>query len=240
MSAHRLSEYAPAFPTCATPQRNGFGDDHFADLLDAAHQHLAAPIVLVWKGLPAHKSAKMHALIADRPWLRAHRLHGYAPELNPVENMWSSLTVNAAWLTSPGRADDLHCVAKAVLTDAIPAHHRLRIPRHQRTGTILTLTPKLSSRGCSQSPRHGGRRAATTGFGEVNHARLRPRAGSVKWNPVVPSLQGRTDGANRWSPISVGRHRSACSLPVSRRAGRAGSARRCCSECCPCRPSWWW
>ncbi|PRY20393.1 hypothetical protein CLV70_124109, partial [Pseudosporangium ferrugineum] len=27
-------------------------------------------------------------------------------------------------------------------TDAVPAHPRLRIPRHQRTGTALTLTPK--------------------------------------------------------------------------------------------------
>jgi putative transposase len=29
----------------------------------------------------------MRALIAVRPWLRVHRLPGYAPELNPVENM---------------------------------------------------------------------------------------------------------------------------------------------------------
>ncbi|MFC4067004.1 transposase [Actinoplanes subglobosus] len=69
----------------------GFGDDHSAALLDAAHQQLRAPIVLVRNGLTAHKSAKTRALIAARPWLRVYRLPGYAPELNPVENMWSSL-----------------------------------------------------------------------------------------------------------------------------------------------------
>lgn len=89
----------------------GFGENHFADLLDAAHQHLDAPIVLVWDGLPAHKSAKMRALIAARPWLRVYRFPGYAPELNPVENMWSSLKHGMANL-APCRVDDLLRIAK--------------------------------------------------------------------------------------------------------------------------------
>ena len=89
----------------------GFGEDHFADLLDTAHQHLGAPIVLLWDGLPAHKSAKMRALIAARPWLRVYRLPSYAPELNPVENMWSSLKRGMANL-APGGIDDLLRVAR--------------------------------------------------------------------------------------------------------------------------------
>lgn len=89
----------------------GFGEDQFAGLLDAAHQHLRAPIVLVWDGLPAHKSAKMRALIAARGWLRVYRLPGYAPELNPVENMWSSLKRGMANL-APGGINDLHRIAK--------------------------------------------------------------------------------------------------------------------------------
>lgn len=120
----------------------GFGEHHFADLLDAAHQHLGAPIVLVWDGLPAHKSAKMRALIAARPWLRVYRLPGYAPELNPVENMWSSLKRGMANLAPrPDRRPAPHRQEPAQ-TDAVPAHPRLRIPRHQLAGTTLTLTPK--------------------------------------------------------------------------------------------------
>ncbi|MGC4893432.1 transposase [Micromonospora sp. DT31] len=91
--------------------RKGFGEDHFADLLDAVHQHLGAPIALVWDGLPAHKSAKMRALIAGRPWLHVYQLPGYAPELNPVENMWSSLKRSMANLAL-GDIDDLLRVAK--------------------------------------------------------------------------------------------------------------------------------
>jgi transposase len=69
----------------------GFREPDFARLLDAAHQQLQAPIVLVWDGLSGHKSARMRTLIAARPWLRVYQLPAYAPELNPVEKLWSSM-----------------------------------------------------------------------------------------------------------------------------------------------------
>jgi hypothetical protein len=37
----------------------GFGEVHFAALLDNAHQLLGGPIVLVWDGLPARRPARM-------------------------------------------------------------------------------------------------------------------------------------------------------------------------------------
>jgi putative transposase len=89
----------------------GFGEAHFADLLDAAHQQLGGPIVLAWDGLPAHKSAKTRAVIAARPWLRVYQLPGYAPELNPTENIWSSLKRGMANL-APGTINDLLRVTK--------------------------------------------------------------------------------------------------------------------------------
>ncbi len=89
----------------------GFGEVHFAALLDAAHQQLGGPIVLVWDGLPAHKSAKMRSLIATRPWLRVYQLPGYAPELNPTENIWSNLKRGMANLAA-GTINDLHRIAR--------------------------------------------------------------------------------------------------------------------------------
>lgn len=67
----------------------GFRELELAALLDAAHQQLGAPIVLVWDQLPAHKSVLMRQLLAARPWLRVYHLPGYAPELNPTEKVWS-------------------------------------------------------------------------------------------------------------------------------------------------------
>jgi transposase len=47
---------------------------------------------LVWDGLPAHRSLAMrHWLACQRSWLVTEQLPGYAPELNPVEELWSSL-----------------------------------------------------------------------------------------------------------------------------------------------------
>jgi DDE superfamily endonuclease len=89
----------------------GFREDHFAVLLDAAYQQLGGPIVLVWDGLPAHKSAKMRALIAARRWLRVYQLPSYAPELNPTENIWSNLKRGMANL-APGSITDLVRVTK--------------------------------------------------------------------------------------------------------------------------------
>lgn len=69
----------------------GFREPDFIQLLDAAHQQLDGPIVLVWDGLSAHKSPPIRAAIAARPWLRVYQLPAYAPELNPVEKVWSTM-----------------------------------------------------------------------------------------------------------------------------------------------------
>ncbi len=49
-------------------------------------------LILVWDGLPAHKSRAMQAYLrGQRSWLREERLPGYAPELNPVELVWENV-----------------------------------------------------------------------------------------------------------------------------------------------------
>ena len=49
-------------------------------------------VVLVWDGLPSHKSRLMQAhLRGQRSWLTVERLPGYAPELNPAELVWGNV-----------------------------------------------------------------------------------------------------------------------------------------------------
>ena len=72
-------------------QRKGFTEKDYARFLDAAHQQLRGPLVLVWDNLNAHVSREMAGLIAARPWLTVFRLPSYAHELNPVELAWSHL-----------------------------------------------------------------------------------------------------------------------------------------------------
>lgn len=81
-------------------EKKGFRERDFAALLDAAHQQLGGPIVLVWDNLGGHTSALMRTLTATRTWLRVYQLPSYAPELNPVESVWSHLKRSVANLAA--------------------------------------------------------------------------------------------------------------------------------------------
>ena len=72
-------------------QRKGFAETDYARLLDAAHQQLGGPLVVVWDNQNSHVSQKMTGLIAARDWLTVYRLPPYAHELNPVERTWAHL-----------------------------------------------------------------------------------------------------------------------------------------------------
>jgi DDE superfamily endonuclease len=72
-------------------KRKGFTETDYARLLDAAHQQLGGPLVLVWDNLNTHTSRGMRELIAARDWLTVFQLPSYASELNPVESVWALL-----------------------------------------------------------------------------------------------------------------------------------------------------
>lgn len=55
---------------------------------------LQAPIVLVWDRLLAHRSLKVKTFIQGEPRLNVFHFPPYAPELNPVEAVWSYLKMN--------------------------------------------------------------------------------------------------------------------------------------------------
>ncbi|ONH21822.1 transposase, partial [Pseudofrankia asymbiotica] len=64
----------------------------YRDLVVEAHRRLGRPVVLVWDNLNRHTCAEMTAFAAaNERWLTVIRLPAYAPDLNPVENVWSLL-----------------------------------------------------------------------------------------------------------------------------------------------------
>jgi transposase len=70
-----------------------YGAESLIGFLKELRRHFRGqPAILVWDGLPAHKSRIMKAYLASqRPWLREERLPGYAPDLNPVEMLWGNI-----------------------------------------------------------------------------------------------------------------------------------------------------
>jgi transposase len=55
-------------------------------------RHLGRKLLVIWDGLPGHRSHAVRDFVADqRGRLILEFLPGYAPELNPVEHIWSYL-----------------------------------------------------------------------------------------------------------------------------------------------------
>jgi putative transposase len=77
-------------------RRKGFTETDYAAVLDAAHQQLGGPLVVVWDNLNTHVSRAMAELIAARDWRTIFQLPPYAHELNPVELVWSHLNRSLA------------------------------------------------------------------------------------------------------------------------------------------------
>ena len=73
-------------------ERRSMSEADYAGLVTAAHQHLSAPLILIWDNLNTHISAAMRAFIeAHRDWLTEVRLPAYAPDLNAVEGAWANM-----------------------------------------------------------------------------------------------------------------------------------------------------
>ncbi|WP_239769089.1 transposase [Streptomyces sp. CL12-4] len=71
--------------------RRSFSWMDYRDLLVAAHQQLGRPIVLVWDNLNVHRDRRLREFIDSHDWISVHYLPPYAPQLNPVEGIWSLL-----------------------------------------------------------------------------------------------------------------------------------------------------
>jgi transposase len=71
--------------------RRSFSWTDYRDLLIAAHHQLGAPTVLVWDNLNVHRDRRLREFIDTHDWITCYFLPAYAPDLNPVEGIWSLL-----------------------------------------------------------------------------------------------------------------------------------------------------
>jgi hypothetical protein len=65
--------------------------DHVLAFLKALRRHLRGPVVLLWDRLTAHRGGRVQEYLAGWPSLHQEYLPAYAPELNPIEYLWSWL-----------------------------------------------------------------------------------------------------------------------------------------------------
>jgi transposase len=69
-----------------------YNDETLIEFLSELYEVEQRPVLLIWDVLPSHRSRRMSEWIASqRDWLSVERLPGYAPDLNPIENVWGNL-----------------------------------------------------------------------------------------------------------------------------------------------------
>jgi transposase len=79
---------------------------------------------LVWDGLPAHRSHAMRAwLRRQRSWLVVEPLPAYAPDLNPVEPLWSNLKGVELANLAGDTLDDVTAAAERGIQRIRATHH---------------------------------------------------------------------------------------------------------------------
>ncbi len=131
--------------------RKSFSWRDYRDLLTAAHQQLGGPIVLIWDNLNVHKAAGPREFAASRDWLTIYYLPPYAPDLNPVEGIWSLLRRGCALqrrLLHPRTPRPAHPTRPTPHPIPQPPHRRL--PRRDRPDHQNHLSDPATSRVQSQ------------------------------------------------------------------------------------------
>ena len=87
---------------------------------------------LLWDGLAAHRSRAMQAfLVTQRDWLVVERLPAYAPDLNPVEALWSNLKGVELANLAADTVQELTAAAERGIQRVRQTHHlAYSFPRH--------------------------------------------------------------------------------------------------------------
>ena len=115
-----------------------YNDETLIDFLAEVHRHEKhRSVLLIWDGLPSHRSRRMLDWVADQhDWLSIERLPGYAPDLNPIEQVWgnvksqelANLCADTIGDVSDAATDGLHRIGSdAPLCFAFLRHTGLRL-----------------------------------------------------------------------------------------------------------------
>ena len=93
------------------------------DFLRQLHRHLPVPMIVVWDNLTCHRARALRTWLKSHPGIHLEFLPAYAPELNPVEYLWSYLKTNPLANVAATELDPLAQLAR---------HHGRRLQRTPR------------------------------------------------------------------------------------------------------------
>lgn len=91
--------------------------EDFVRFIHTLHHHLGRTMLLIWDRLNAHRSAASQLERAGCCWVEPRWLPGYAPELDPVEFVWTQAKYGdlANWI--PQDINDVHYHLRRLLEE---------------------------------------------------------------------------------------------------------------------------
>lgn len=130
-SRDRLALYFRLYPAA------NINAERAMDFLEHLQRQLHTPIVLLWDSAQTHKGGLLHECVPPRS-AHLQYLPPYAPELNPVEYLWSWLKTNPL---ANDPAGDLHALTHRTRRAAYSVQHRQNLLRSffRHTGLSLRL-----------------------------------------------------------------------------------------------------
>ena len=106
-------------------QRKNINGKHVLAFLKKLLRTLKGQIVLVWDNHPIHVRKLVKAFIAQQPRLHVFYFPSYAPELNPVEGVWTQAKESTAG-SAPHHLQELHRNVYAAIKRTADSPQRLR------------------------------------------------------------------------------------------------------------------
>jgi putative transposase len=97
-----------------------------AAFLEQLLRHLRGKVIVVWDRGQMHRGPALRALLARYPRLTLESLPSYAPDLNPVEQLWNYLKYQQLANFAPRSVHLLHAVAAGELAAVQDDQARLR------------------------------------------------------------------------------------------------------------------
>lgn len=128
---------------CVSPRRHRLGCYHFlwphgaidetviVAVLKQLRRHFRRPIILLWDHLQAHRSAFVREYLARTPDLDIEYFPTYAPELNPIEALWSDTKQHDLVQFCPHNLAELERAVDTALDRKTHDQHRLASYIHQ-------------------------------------------------------------------------------------------------------------
>lgn len=115
--------------------KSTIGTEEVIRYLKELRRHIKGRLILLWDRLPSHRSKEMKEFLAtQKEWLSVEWLPPYAPELNPLEYLWST-----------GKQKDLANLYTETFSDIDIAikRYKQRIKRHPKLLTGFLKTSSL-------------------------------------------------------------------------------------------------